>query len=353
MLVGASLSLSGSFRRQGEQARDGLRLWVEYAREAGEGQAPRLLVLDDESLASLAQAHVRRLVAEARVDVLVGPYSSGLVLAVAPIAQAAGKVLWNHGGTSDVILEQGNRRVVSVASPASDYLRELPGWIRRRAPEAHRIGILHAASGTFAGQVARGAADGARAAGFAEVQITPFASPLRDARAVVREAAGAKVDLLIAVGAFQDDLAVARERAALPRKTALAVVGAGLAAFGDELGPLAQGIIGPSQWEPGTGEAPLTGPESRWFVRTFENAFRRSPEYPAAQAFAVGLILEECRRRCAGSLDDTALLDAARSLETTTFYGRFSLDPVTGRQTGHEIRLVQWHDGRKQVVGAT
>jgi branched-chain amino acid transport system substrate-binding protein len=353
MLVGASLSLSGPFRRQGEQARDGLRLWADYARRAGGGPIPRLIVLDDGSRASLAQENVRRLLAEERVDVLVGPYSSGLVLTVAPIAMAAGKVLWNHGGTSDVIVEQGGRHVVSVASPASDYLRDLPGWLRRRVSQARRARILHAARGTFASQVARGVAEGARAAGFTEVEVTSFESPIRDARTVLREPAGAEPDLLVSVGAFGDDLAISRERARLPRKTALAVVGAGLAAFGDELGGLAEGIIGPSQWEPIDAEAPRTGPDSRWFADAFEDAFQRPPEYPAAQAFAVGLILGECSRRCAGSLDDATLLGAARSLETTTFYGRFRLDRLTGRQEGHEIRLVQWRDGRKRVLEGT
>jgi hypothetical protein len=55
MLVGTSLSLSGRFRRQGDQARDGLQLWVEYARDAGQRPAPRLIVLDDESRASVAR----------------------------------------------------------------------------------------------------------------------------------------------------------------------------------------------------------------------------------------------------------------------------------------------------------
>ena len=41
MLVGTSLSLSGRFRRQGEQALHGLQLWVEYARRAGPRPAPR------------------------------------------------------------------------------------------------------------------------------------------------------------------------------------------------------------------------------------------------------------------------------------------------------------------------
>jgi branched-chain amino acid transport system substrate-binding protein len=350
MLIGMSLSLSGRYRRQGEQVRDGLQLWAEYVRDAGQRPAPRLIVLDDESRASVAQAHVRRLLTEHRVDVLLGPYSSGLVRAVAPIADAAGKTLWNHGGTSDAILRAGAGRVVSVASPASDYLRSLPAWVRRRVPKLGRVAVLHAAAGTFAREVARGTAEGARAAGCADVRVVPFESPLLDARALCRETARWDPDLVVSVGTFEDDLAVAQERTRLPERTVLALVAAGLAAFGDELGALAEGIIGPSQWEPSTDDTPLLGPGSASFVGAFEAAFHRSPEYPAAQAFAVGLILMECHRRCGGSLDDAALRGAARLLETTTFYGGFRLDPGTGRQVGHGIRLVRWQDGRKRVV---
>jgi ABC-type branched-subunit amino acid transport system substrate-binding protein len=350
MLVGASLSTSGRFWRQGEQARDGLRLWADYARATRDGPAPRLVILDDESRPDIARDHVRRLLAEHHVDVLVGPYSSGLVRAVAPLAGAAGKVLWNHGGASDRIVQEGVRYVVTVASPASDYLRGLPGWVRRRAPKADRATILHATRGTFAGEVARGAAEGARTVGFTDVRVVAFEPPLHNAGAVLREAAGMEPDLIISVGAFEDDLAVARERAILPARTVLALVGAGLAAFGDELGALADGIIGPSQWERAAGEPPLTGPGANWFARAFEAAFQRAPEYPAAQAFALGLIVAECRRRCAGSLDDARLLEAAFALETTTLFGGFRLDPLTGRQIGHRVRLVEWRDGRKRVV---
>jgi ABC-type branched-subunit amino acid transport system substrate-binding protein len=177
-----------------------------------------------------------------------------------------------------------------------------------------------------------------------------FESPLRDAGAVVREALEPEPDLLVSVGAFQDDVAIGRQWAARPAKAALALVGAGLAAFGDEMGGLAEGILGPSQWEPTAGEAPLVGPDSAWFVDAFERAFHRTPEYPAAQAFAVGVIVAECRRR-AGSLASAALLGAAHALETTTFYGGFRLDSSTGRQVGHGVRLVQWRDGRKHVIG--
>jgi branched-chain amino acid transport system substrate-binding protein len=106
-----------------------------------------------------------------------------------------------------------------------------------------------------------------------------------------------------------------------------------------------------SQWEPMPVAAPLVAPDSAWFVDAFELAFHRTPEYPAAQAFALGVIFEECRRRCAGRLTRSDLLHAAHRIETTTFHGGFRLDPSTGRQVGHRVRLVQWRGGRKRVIG--
>ncbi len=166
VLAGVSLSLSGAFRLQGEQALNGLRLWVDHV--TGEGglqfgpagaRLPlRLLALDDRSRADLAKENILRLLTHERVDLLVGPYSSGLTMAVAPLAEAHGKILWNHGGASDAILQQGWRHLVNLPSPASDYFRALPLWIKQRDPEASRISILCAKSGSFAGHVAHGAA---------------------------------------------------------------------------------------------------------------------------------------------------------------------------------------------------
>jgi hypothetical protein len=53
---------------------------------------------------------------------LLGPYSSRLTHAAAPIAEAAGMVLLNHGGADDGLYAKGMRMLVGVPSPASDYL---------------------------------------------------------------------------------------------------------------------------------------------------------------------------------------------------------------------------------------
>ena len=108
-------------------------------------------------------------------------------------------------------------------------------------------------------------------------------------------------------------------------------------------------MIGPSQWEPDVHHAPLAGPDEKWFCSEFERAFHQRPDYPAAQAFVVGIVVIECLRR-ARTLEDESLLRAAHSLDTTTLYGRFRLDPATSRQIGHRALLVQWRSGRKVVI---
>ena len=108
-------------------------------------------------------------------------------------------------------------------------------------------------------------------------------------------------------------------------------------------------MIGPSQWEPDVHHAPLAGPDEKWFRSEFERAFHQRPDYPAAQAFVVGIVVIECLRR-ARTLEDESLLRAAHSLDTTTLYGRFRLDPATSRQIGHRALLVQWRSGRKVVI---
>jgi len=359
VLAGVSLSLSGPFRLQGEQALNGLRLWVDYVTgegglqlgPAGSRLPLRLLALDDRSRRDLAKENVLRLLTHERVHLLIGPYSSGLTLAVAPLAEAHGKILWNHGGSSDAIFQGGWRYLVSVPSPASDYFRALPLWIKERDPETSRISILYAKSSGFAGHVAHGAADGARAAGFEAIRLTSFDAPVRNARTIVAEALEPEPDLLVGVGSFQDELALVRERKQFSGVKSVAVVAAGLAEFYAELGDLAEGVIGPSQWEPGASEKPRVGPDSAWFCSAFRRTFHRLPEYPAAQAFALGVILTECLRHAA-SPEDEALLRVAHALETTTFYGGFRLDPLTSRQTGHRVCLVQWRAGRKVVIAA-
>src|SRR5262245_6849354 len=359
VVAGVSVSVSGPLCRQGQDAHDGIRLWVEHVASAGglmlgrsRAKRPlRLVALDDASNVSRARANAARVLTQERVDLLLGPYGSSSTLAVARLAAAHGKILWNHGGASDAVTEAAPASVVSVLSPASECLRGLPRLARQRTG-AQRVVVLYAERGTFASSVRRGVEEGARAAGFASVRAVAFDSPLHDAKALLRAALADHPSLLVVAGRFEDDVAIARERGMLETVGTVACVAAGADAFHRELGVLADGVIGPSQWEPHLYERPSIGPSSAWFCSEFRRVFQRDPGYVAAQAYALGIIVGECVRHT-DSLEDRALLAAARRLDTTALYGRFRLDPDSLRQVGHEILLVEWRGGVKHRLAPT
>src|SRR6266702_1328598 len=160
--VGLSISLTGRFCPQGQQALQGIRLWRSYINaqggigvRGGEKRPVRLIWYDDRSQIHFARKNVFQLLREDKIDILLGPYSSNLTMAVVEIAEAEEykKVLWNYGGSSDDIFSHGRRCLVGIASPASDYLRELPHWLAEEHPALRRICVLYSTSGTFGWQV--------------------------------------------------------------------------------------------------------------------------------------------------------------------------------------------------------
>src|ERR1700730_9856461 len=352
ILVGLSISLMGRFSAQGRQALDGLRLWQSYVNgrdviTLGQdgSQRVRLVFYDDQSRANLARENARRLLRQDRVAALFGPYSSGLTMAVAEVAHEQGRVLWNHGGSSDVISNRGWRHLVSTTTPAAAYLRDLPRWLRPQAPALRKICIVYSTRGAFASHVARGVVQAATSEYSA--QLMPYS--VLDVDVLARELHASQPEILVMTGSFEQEIQIMQAPPYLPASIqAIASVAAGVHAFRDELGRVAGGVIGPSQWEAHAGFPADIGPDALWFVRNFREQFGREPEYTAAGSFALGLIFAECVRR-AGSLRDNNLLAAAAELDCCTFYGRFRLDSAS-RQVGHRILLIQWDRDQKILL---
>src|SRR5258708_32663550 len=117
-------------------------------------------------------------------------------------------------------------------------------------------------------------------------------------------------------------------------------VEAGVPRSHDVHGDDAEGIVGPSQWDPELDICPEIGPSPIDFAHRMGTA---ASDYPAAQIYAAGL-LTVAALRASGSLDQIALRAAFSDLRTSTFFGDFAIDRVTGRQIGHRMLLVQWHE---------
>jgi ABC-type branched-subunit amino acid transport system substrate-binding protein len=314
-----TLSLTGPFARQGTEAVAGLQLWAEDA-------GVRLSIVDDGGLRSaVIRAYAAWL--DQAVDLLLGPYASGLVRAVAPLVCDAGRLLYNHGGSADDLARPG---LVSLPAPASTYF---DGAVQEAIARQVKRLLVARGPGPFARAVAAGAA--ARAS-----QLGIDAQTIMVGSLTAADAADAA---LLIVGRFEEDVAVIRRVRGWRRSPALlGAVAAGLPAFGEQLGPAAEDVFGPVQWW-SSRRRPQVGPSGADFAGRYRRRTGRESSYVAAQAAAAGYLAHAAHRRGLAA-------ETVRRWTTSTLLGDFALDDGW-RQVGHRVRTIRWQHGRMVPVG--
>ena len=348
--VGMTAALSGRYQTQGRQALLGIQAWVEETNRVGgiqlQGQQRpvALIVYDDASDATRCGVYTERLLTADRVDILFGPYSSGLTLRAAESAAQYQHVLWNHGGA----LEPASAWAIGLLTPAPYYFHGVIDLVRQTTPACARIVIVHSTAGAFPRAVAAGAAQYSQAQG-CQVTTLPYAPRTTDFTAVLDQLAAAQPHLVLGVGRIEDDVRFAQQYVhGAVRATAVALIATPLTLFRDTLGRDASRFLGPSQWEPGLVVCPDYGPTAQEVLQRLAFYAPQGVDYPMAQAYAAGLVAQRCLE-VTPALDQQVMLHTARQLDFTTFYGRYRLDPTTGRQVGHVMPVVQWQ-GRRKVI---
>lgn len=314
-----TLSLTGPFKRQGMEAAEGVRLWAESS-------GVRLTLVDDGGRGATAvQAYAAWLDS---VDLLIGPYGSGLVRAVAPLVYDAGRLLWNHGGSADDLAQP---RVASLPAPASSYFR---GAVDEAAARGVTRLVVARGCGPHAQAVADGAAARANERGI-DVRVMEISAV--DAEDV----AGAA---LLLAGRFEQDVAAVRRLG--DRRGSLALLGAmaaGIHAFRDELGEAAEGVVGPVHWWP-SACTPEIGPSGADFAARYQDRTSREPSYVAALPAAAGYLAHAAHRL-------GLIAEDVQQWATSTLLGDFTLD-AAWRQVGLRMTTIRWEHGRMVPIAA-
>jgi hypothetical protein len=322
-------ALSGPLARFGNAGASALALWADRS-------GVNLEVIDAHPSATSAI----RAAEASGPDVVFGPYGSGPALAA---AAASNGVVWNHGGATAQLARPAYPRVVNVESPAYRYLAAvLETLVAEGLGEGSEVVIMHVDTG-FGREVAEGAAVAAWRLGLLRQSVTFRPGRARDVLAQVP--AG---DVLLSAGSFDDDVAIA-QWASQYRWRAVGSVAAGVGELRHAIGDRVERLYGPCQWFDDGTDDPADGPNSKWFSQCYRDANGSEPPYPAAAAFAAGVVWHRCVKE-AGTVESLPVLAASQRVDTTTLFGRFRVDPVTGVQTGHQIRVVQWRDGQRILV---
>ena len=183
--------LSGPLARFGKAGASALALWADRC-------GVSLEVID----AYPSAASAIRAAEASRPDVVFGPYGSGPALAAAAASKG---VVWNHGGATARLARPAYPRVVNAESPAYRYLAAvLETLVAEGLGKGSEVVIMHVDTG-FGREVAEGAAVAARRLGLLRRSVSFRPGRARDVLAQVP--AG---DVLLSVGSFDDDVAIAQ-----------------------------------------------------------------------------------------------------------------------------------------------
>ena len=367
LTIGNVECLSGLHAKAGEQAVAGIRACVDWVNTQHGGVTIgrrklllKYLVYDCESNREAVGSLLERLITVDRVDAVIAPYTSGLTLAGAPVAEKYGMVYLDHGGASDEIFEQGFKWIVQTIGPGSKYHVGTLDMLHAHAPEAKRLALIYEDSENPRA-VKQGAEEHARKLGYEIVFNQTYPPGVTDLTPLLSAMKAASPDIVIGGGHLEDGQLITRQMADLGIDVqAMSLISAAtIPAFYDALGEKANGVMGPSHWEIGVTYSPATaqaegltwfGPSQAEFVELFHKhgGANLQPDYHAGEAGAAVLAWVLAVER-AGIAKPADVRRALGELKFMSFYGAWGIDE-TGLQVGHPMVDVQWQNGERVIV---
>jgi branched-chain amino acid transport system substrate-binding protein len=367
IVIGHPACLSGKYSKAGEQALGGIRACVDWVNKVRGGvnlggkKVPlEYIYYDSESKKESVTSLIERLVMSEKVDCVFAPYSSGLTLSGAPVAEKYGMLYMDHGGASNKIFRQGFEYIVQTIGPATSYHMGTLEMIKKTDPKAKKVALAYEDS-EFARMVMEGAEAHAKKLGFDVVFSRTYPKGVTDLTPLLSALKGAKPDFILGGGHFEDGQLFNRQMADLDiNANALSLIAAAtLPAYYQALTSMAEGVMGPSHWEYGVkyseAEAKKVGlewigPSQDEFVDLFKKALGKEviPDYHAAEAGGAVLAYVLAAEK-AGSADPEKVRQALGDLKFMSFYGGWDIDD-TGLQVGHTMVEVQWQMGKRIIV---
>ena len=308
--LGSALSLTGKYATNGLHTQRGYDFAVDRINATGGvsvgGKSYKLTVkyYDDESTPARGAQLAERLIQQDGVDYMLGPYSSGMTKAIAPVSEQFGVPMIEAEGASRSLFTQGYRYLFAVLSTTDLYL---PGAVHFAADQKKSIG--KSPSDTKVAMAFEG---------------DPFSM---DIRAGLVELIDSYI--LIVSGHSKGAATAARQIDEMKINVPIIALTHCEAAKVHEKFPNAStGFLCPTQWTPNIDKKdPMFGTASDWnadFIKAHPSY--SSVPYQSAQASAAVYVWKEAFE-AANSFDKDAVRDAIAGVEMETFYGDVKFGP--------------------------
>jgi branched-chain amino acid transport system substrate-binding protein len=345
--IGASVSTTGTNGRTGLYQQEAYKLWEAQKNAAGGllGRPVEMVIYDDQSDPTTGARLYEKLITEDQVNLVLGPYASGVTQAVAQVTERYGQPLLVAGASAGEIWERGFQYVFGVYSIAQDYFKDI---VLNIAPaQGYKTAAVVYEDAVFPTSTGTGAVAHCKTAGIEVVLKEKYPQKATDVSSVLTKVRDANPDMLIGGSYLPDSVLIMRQSKELGLNAKLFAfsVGAAQPDFFETLGADANYVLGPSMWEP---EIETEGNAA--FVAAYQEMWKRDPDYHAATGYAGCQILEKAVTDVGGIDDLDAIRDQLSSLTMKTILpGEYKVDE-TGKQVGHIPLTIQWQDGHKVLV---
>lgn len=354
--LGAAVSLTGKYSSNGAFTRKGYDLAVEKINEAGGvtvAGKPYLLQIiyyDDESTPARGAQLVERLIQQDKVQYVLGPYSSGLTEAIAPVTEKYGVPMVEANGAAISLFRKGYRYLFAVLSTTDEYLRGAVDIAARLSDDPSKLRVAMAfENDPFSQDVRDGVLADMKRHGMKVVVDDKLPPELNDMSATLSKVKALRPDLMLISGHDKGaSLAIrqmADQRVNLPM---LALTHCDSARIAENFGPAAEYALCAAQWASTlTYEDDLFGSASD-YARLYEETYGEVAPYQAAESSAAVQVYADAFER-AKSLSPEDVRDALAETRMMTFYGRIEFDE-TGKNIAKPTVLFQVQDGKYVVV---
>jgi branched-chain amino acid transport system substrate-binding protein len=270
-------------------------------------------------------------------------------MSTSAVAEQHNIIFIEGNGSAETIFERGFQNLFATLTPASYYTRSVMDLFAANGVKTVAIAYEDE---PFSASVLAGTQRWAEELGMEvlAVETYPRSATVAEIDPIVTKLKALNADVFVGGGHLNDGIAFVKSAKSLEYcpKAMVLTAGPNFPEFAEELGPDAENILGPTQWEATMGWVdPYLGTPGE-YARRYEAMWGSVPTYQSAESTAVGLALQVAIEN-AGSLETDAVRQALRDLDIVTFYGPINFDE-TGKNVAKPMATGQIQNGVFTVV---
>ncbi len=365
IILGSAISLTGKYSSNGVNAQNGYDFAVDTINKMGGvkigGKAYKLKVVyyDDESTPARGAQLAERLIQQDGVKYILGPYSSGLTKAIAPVTEKYKIPMVEAEGAARSLFTQGYRYIFAVLSTSEQYLASSVALAAEMAekqgkkPSDVRVAMVFE-NEPYSLDVRAGVVDDTKKYNMQIVLDDKMPRDLSDISATLTKVKALKPDLLVISGHEKGATTAARQ--IMEMKVDVPMIALTHCESGkviQQFGKATEGFLCPTQWSETLTYKDKYFGSAADYDKAFKAAFPsyKTVPYQTAQASAAVLVWKDAFER-ANSFDTEKLRDAIAATQMETFYGNIKF-AAEGNNVAKPMVLRQIQNGEYKVVAPT